>query len=87
MRNPFDSFLGGVLVASYDATGSELWAWRIVRLVHAIPFYAFAFVFGAATIYVWGASDLIQPIVGGALTAGIVVIGTAISWLKEWRRG
>jgi len=76
------AFLANVLVASDDRWGTR-WAWRLVRLVHALPFLALAFGFGCVNNLAWGA----EPIVlGGFLCSGLVAVGMTVSWFREWRR-
>jgi hypothetical protein len=84
MRNPFYNGLATILVHSDRAVGST-WAWRIVKLVHAIPYFAAAYAFGWAACWFWG--DVIPRNVGGALCAGGVIFGAALDWFKQWRRG
>jgi hypothetical protein len=73
-----------VLVCVNRRTGT-VWAWRVVRLIHALPFVAGAYAFGAVATIVWRASLPVH--LGGAACASIVVIEFAAIWWRQWWRG
>lgn len=77
-------FYGGLLLKSAAAFGA-VWAWRITRLVHALPFLAGAYVWGWFSVWLWG--DAFPRYFGGALCAGVVALGMAATWFREWWRG
>jgi hypothetical protein len=84
LRDLYYGSLATLLLKSVHTVGTR-WAWRIVKLVHAIPYFAAAYAFGWASCWFWG--DVIPRNVGGALCAGGVMFGAALDWFKEWRRG
>jgi len=84
MRNPFYLGLFHLLLKTDEIAG-PVWAWRVTRLAHAIPFYAAAYGFGWLFTWAWG--DPFSRHIGGALCAGLVMLLTARDWYKDWRQG
>ncbi len=84
MRNPWTGGLLAILLRADDWWGA-VWAWRVVRLVHAVPYLIAAAFFGYASAWLWG--DPFPRVVGGWLCFGGVALGMCWDWWKDWRRG
>jgi hypothetical protein len=76
--------LFAVLVNSDRAVG-PIWAWRITRFVHAVPYWIGAAILGWLAIWFWG--DLFPRSWGAAMCGGAVMFFTALDWFRDWRRG
>jgi hypothetical protein len=74
-----------ILLVWANRRAGAVWACRVVRLAHTLPFVAGAYVVGAIGIVVWQVPLSVH--VGGASCACIVVIEMAASWCREWWRG
>lgn len=74
-----------ILLGSNAVVGAT-WAWRVTRLVHAIPFWLTAFGFGWFAGWAWDVPG-IKPVRIAWGSAGFVALLTAKDWFKEWRRG
>jgi hypothetical protein len=74
-----------VLLLWASRRAGAIWACRVVRLVHTLPFVAIAYVVGAIGIAVWQVP--LSAHVGGAVCAAIVLVDMAASWWREWWRG
>lgn len=75
--------LGETLIASTSAFGST-WAWRIVRLLHCLPFLAAAWAFGYVNGWLWGIGT---PVIMAWVQVGLVFFLMCCTWFNEWRRG
>ena len=84
---PSDLFYGGLarlLVKVYDLAGC-IWAWRVVRLAHAMPFLAGAWAFGWVAGWFWAVPP-ITPWASAWIAAGLLAFLMGCTWLKEWRQ-
>jgi hypothetical protein len=74
-----------IVLVRVNHHASSVWAWRVVKLLNALPFVAGAYVVGAVATIIWRAP--VSAHWGGAACAAIVVIEMAASWWREWWRG
>jgi hypothetical protein len=84
LSNPWIAVLGNTLLRTYDIAGAT-WAWRVTRLVHALPYLALAWGFGWVSGWFWALPE-ISPVISAWLCSGAVAALMGWSWFKEWRR-
>ena len=74
--------LARIFIRARSVAG-RAWAWRIVRLVHALPYVMGCYL--AGVVWVWDKE--VSPQFGGAACAGVMAAFACGLWLREWWRG